>query len=199
MEDNTPRPATRGMPRVPPRPNFLRVAVIIVIGILLGQLYLAFLVPRFSVLPISYPQASFQNKTASYYDVLNISDDSSDVEIKSAYETHISKLSLMKLPPGKSAINLTLRAKVLEVEKAFQILQGRSRCLYDFEVLGLGITSTKVSNVSQVVNPFLNHKMFFEKQLFKAVVNVVYSRERKIRGGGLSKLMIEKAEVKIES
>ncbi|KAI0184005.1 hypothetical protein EV127DRAFT_413611 [Xylaria flabelliformis] len=137
MDDNAQPPAP-DVPRPPPREaNQLGLVLVIVFGILLGQLYLSYIVPKVSVLPTNYLQADFQNKSANYYDVLKISHDANALEIEMAFKTQISNLSPMR-HSSYSVLNLTVHAKIIEVERAFSVLQGKSRCLYDFEFLGLG-------------------------------------------------------------
>ncbi|KAI0450636.1 hypothetical protein F5B21DRAFT_489875 [Xylaria acuta] len=144
MADNAPprmpdvRPAARNIQRPPPiGPNLLRLVPVLVVGVILGQFYLSYIVPNYSVLPTTYPQANFQDKSANYYDVLHISPDANASEIKLAYDTQLSNLEMSS---SLSTFNATARAKIAEVEKAYAILQGKSRCLYDFEFLGLGIS-----------------------------------------------------------
>ncbi|KAI1752581.1 hypothetical protein F4782DRAFT_530448 [Xylaria castorea] len=147
MDDNAPppapdvQPAARNIPRPPPRETSqLGLVLVLVFGVLLGQFYLSYIVPSYSVLPTTYPQANFQNKSANYYDVLDISHDANAIEIELAYKTQLSNLSPTELSSSLSSFNFTAHAKIIEVERAFSILQGMSRCLYDFEFLGLGIS-----------------------------------------------------------
>ncbi|KAI8949749.1 hypothetical protein F4801DRAFT_580155 [Xylaria longipes] len=144
MADNAPppvpniRPAARNIPQPPRERNYFGLVLVLVFGYLLAQFYLYYVVPKFYVLTITYPQANFQNKTANYYDVLNISHNANATEIKLAYETQLTNLSPIEFNPDLYFFNMTVHAKINEVNKAFQILQSKSRCLYDFEFLGLG-------------------------------------------------------------
>lgn len=146
MADNVPppvpgdvRPAPQNTPPPLRRRSPLGLLLVLIFGILLGQFYISYVVPRFSTLPTTYPKPNFQNKSASYYDVLNISPDASAAKIKLAYETQLSYLSSTNISSSLSPLNFTIRAKVIEAKNAFSTLQNGSRCLYDFEVLGLGI------------------------------------------------------------
>ncbi|KAI0490025.1 hypothetical protein F4859DRAFT_509601 [Xylaria cf. heliscus] len=120
------RPAARNIARPPPPPrrNQFSLVLVLVFGVLLGQFYLSYIVPRYSVLPTTYTPASFQNKSANYYDVLNISQAANASEIKLAYETQISNLNPVETSASRSTFDFTAHAKMIEVAKAYSILQG---------------------------------------------------------------------------
>lgn len=110
----------------------------VVVGMILGHLYINFLIPRLAMIPATYPQANFQHNTSNYYDVLNITSDANANEIEIARDVRLSELAETTITTKAATINLTGRAQMEEVRQAFKYLQGLDRCLYDFEVLGLG-------------------------------------------------------------
>ncbi|KAI0421196.1 hypothetical protein F5X98DRAFT_371210 [Xylaria grammica] len=91
---------------------------------------------------MDYAPANFQNNTAGYYDVLNVSLDANKTEITQGY---IAQLLILRpfesdITRDDGSLNLTILAKVEEVKKAHRILSNDvGRCVYDFDYLHTGI------------------------------------------------------------
>jgi hypothetical protein len=146
MADNAPAPdvpqpaaaapAAQQQPREEFEPFFVVAGLLF--GVVLGQLYIDFLVPRLAIEPVTYPQANFQNKTSNYYDVLNITYDANATDIEVARDALLSELATAAITTSTRAVNLTGMAKMEDVKQAYRYLQGLGRCMYDFEFLGLG-------------------------------------------------------------
>ncbi|KAI1300870.1 hypothetical protein F5Y03DRAFT_408068 [Xylaria venustula] len=141
MENNAQPPAQDN--NVPRQPSLVIIHLYEVLAFLTGliaaYIYLNWVVPMFSV--VTFPQPDFQNSTATYYDVLNISHNATSSEIFQAYDyqLNILKSSSSAAVVYAGTINFTTMAKIGQTQKAYDILSGGERCLYDFEALGLGV------------------------------------------------------------
>ncbi|KAI1365461.1 hypothetical protein F5Y08DRAFT_338571 [Xylaria arbuscula] len=137
-------PGQRGLERLLRWANVNWSAILhhILIGIIVAFVYLNFIVSAFSVVPAKYPTPDFQNKSATFYDVVGASVDATEAEISESYRAQMTKLghaaNADPAPPWQHVLHLTTRYKIAELEQAYNILTGWSRCHYDFEVLELG-------------------------------------------------------------
>ena len=134
---------------LPARQEFLRLNVStlllpLLVGTALAYAYLNYVVPSFAVIPVKYPTPDFQNKNATYYDVLGVSVNANGTEISEAYENRLTQLGNFGNPEpvcvsGSCVLELTNQYKVVEARQAYGILSGWERCSYEFEVLELGV------------------------------------------------------------
>ncbi|KAI0530329.1 hypothetical protein GGR58DRAFT_508557 [Xylaria digitata] len=122
-----------------PQPRRPRPALVvsILVSIILAQLYLHYVVPMFSVMPIHYPRADSQNKTADYYDVLKVSRDANSTEIFQGYNDRLSSFNRLSTTSNLKAL---ISIQVQEAEQAYKVLGDFvDRCIYDFVVRNVGI------------------------------------------------------------
>ncbi|KAI3332428.1 hypothetical protein HD806DRAFT_480514 [Xylariaceae sp. AK1471] len=93
-----------------------KVVIFIFLGGILAKLYLEYIIPRFSVLPPDQYTLYPKSDANKYYDVLNISHHANGTEIEQAYA-------------------ILIRGQIKE---GYRVLSSGARCVYDFEILGLG-------------------------------------------------------------